>query len=259
MRDGAFMDEDEVGRYDAELVRLASAQSPLRLRIGEGLEKLFARNGHHRCGFSTRAAYAYERLSRSGRWAGESRTVASRLAALPRIRVALLRREIGWVKAELLARHATPETEAELLRLAMACGVRALRRALQEDGEDDRPEEEPMCELSVSLPADEAWELEATRMLIEHINSGGGIDWVDALLGEGQQTIIGVIDADPLDTAEARRLERCRERVAELRAESEERASRAEQAAAACGSAAAAAGGSWASGGPRRVASASGR
>jgi len=232
MGDRAFMDGSEVRRYDAELARLAAAQSPLRLRIGEALEELFARSGHHRCGFSTRAAYAYERLSRSGRWAGESRTVASRLAALPRIRVALLRREIGWVKAELLARHATPETETELLRMAMSCGVRELRRALREEGEDgeeDRPEEEPVCELSVTLPADEAWELEATRMLIEHMNSGGGIDWVDALLGEGQQTIIGVIDADPLDSAEARRLERWRERVAEIRAESDERATRAER------------------------------
>ena len=222
------MSDDEIARVDAELARLASTQAPLRLRMGEALEIFFRKSGHHRCGFSTRAAYAYERLSRSGRWAAESRTVASRLAELPRIRVALLTRRIGGVKAELLARHATPETEAELLAMARRSSVRALREAFAEDGEEPEPED-PVCEVSLSLPADEAWELEATHMLVEHINAGGGIDWVDALLGEGQQTIIGLIDADPLDTPEARRLERWRERITELRRQRDARATRREQ------------------------------
>ena len=103
----------EVTQLDTELHRLARGAGRLRLRIGQALHRLA--DGIHDLGFSTLGAYALERCNRGGRWAAETRTLARRLQSLPHLTEALESGSIGWSMAELLARHATPQTEAALL------------------------------------------------------------------------------------------------------------------------------------------------
>ena len=118
----------EIAQLDAELYRLARGAGRLRLRIGQALHRLA--DGVHELGFSTLGAYALERCCRGGRWAAESRTLARRLQSLPHLEKALEAGSIGWSMAELLARHATPQTEAALLQVARGKSVQAMRIAL---------------------------------------------------------------------------------------------------------------------------------
>ena len=118
----------EITQLDAELYRLARGAGRLRLRIGQALHRLG--DGVHELGFSTLGAYALERCCRGGRWAAESRTLARRLQSLPHLEKALEAGSIGWSMAELLARHATPHTEAALLQVARGKSVQAMRIAM---------------------------------------------------------------------------------------------------------------------------------
>jgi hypothetical protein len=118
----------EVAQLDQELYRLARGAGRLRLRIGQALHRLG--DGVHELGFSTLGAYALERCCRGGRWAAESRTLARRLQSLPQLEKALEAGSIGWSMAELLARHATPQTEAALLQVARGKSVQTMRIAL---------------------------------------------------------------------------------------------------------------------------------
>ena len=52
--------------------------------------------------------------------AAQSRVLARRLEALPRMSAALESESVGWSMAELLARNATPQTEAALIEFASA-------------------------------------------------------------------------------------------------------------------------------------------
>ena len=117
----------EITQLDTELHRLARGAGRLRLRIGQALHRLA--DGIHELGFSTLGAYALERCNRGGRWAAESRTLARRLQSLPQLTQALESGAIGWSMAELLARHATPQTEAALLTIARGQTVQSMRLA----------------------------------------------------------------------------------------------------------------------------------
>ena len=116
-----------VEQLDARLAELARGSGRARLVIGELLEALAKQGGHHELGFSSFEAYARERAGRSGRWAVESRTLARRLAELPVLRAALASGALGWCMAELVARHADPETEAALVAQALESTVREMR------------------------------------------------------------------------------------------------------------------------------------
>jgi hypothetical protein len=78
----ALIPFSEALRLDAELVRLARGASALRLAIGGALEALWSSSGHHELGFSSLEAYARERCERTGRWAADTRTLASKLESL---------------------------------------------------------------------------------------------------------------------------------------------------------------------------------
>ena len=98
---------DEVLRLDSRLAELVRGESRARLMLGELLDLLAQRGGHHALGFSSLGAYARERCGRSARWANESRLLAQRVAKLPQLRAALSGGAVGWCMAELVARHAT--------------------------------------------------------------------------------------------------------------------------------------------------------
>jgi len=185
----------EITQLDEELYRLARGAGRLRLRIGQALHRLG--DGVHELGFSTLGAYALERCCRGGRWAAESRTLARRLQSLPQLTKALEAGSIGWSMAELLARHATPQTEAALLQVARGKSVQAMRIALSPQKSPDSPappdDDELARTLSLTLPLEEAWALEATRMMVEHMDgkcTGG--HFLESLLAEGTISLLAL-------------------------------------------------------------------
>jgi len=137
-------------------------------------------------------AYALERCNRGARWAAESRTLARRLESLPHLTNALESGSIGWSMAELLARHATPQTEAALLQVARRKTVQAMRIALSPH--EPPPDEELARTLSLTLPVEEAWALEATRIMVEHMGgTSAGSHWFESLLAEGTISLLELI------------------------------------------------------------------
>jgi len=188
-----------IGRLDEELTRLARGDGRLRLRIGQALHRLG--DGVHELGFSTLGAYALERCCRGGRWAAESRSLARRLQSLLQLENALEGGSIGWSMAELLARHATPQTEAALLQVARGKTVQAMRIALSPQhspgsrGPPAPPDDDELARtLSLTVPVEEAWALEATRMIIEHMDgkhTGG--HFLQALLAEGTISLLELV------------------------------------------------------------------
>jgi hypothetical protein len=105
------------------------------------------------------------------------RGVARRLEKLPRIRQALGHGRIGWSMAEMLSRHATPETEAALLEQAGTRSVRAMQQELtrresteekaggsgSESADDCSDGEEARATVTLTVPVEDAWALEAQR------------------------------------------------------------------------------------------------
>ena len=188
----------ELTPLDEELYRLARGAGRLRMRIGQALHRLGS--GFQELGFSTLGAYALERCCRSGRWAAESRALARRLQSLPHLAAALEAGAIGWSMAELLARHATAETEAALLQVARDRTVQAMRVAL--NPREPLDAEDLARTLSLTVPAEEAWALEATRMMVEHMDgkcSGGR--WLESLLAEGTISLLELLDPAEADVS----------------------------------------------------------
>ncbi len=216
---------------DELLFQLARGLGRARLALGEAAARFAALDGPSAFGFSSRDGHARENLSRTGRWVDESARLARRLEKLPRIGAALREGRIDWSMAELLARKATPDTEAKLLALALAPGVtvHAMREYLGCDDDEDKAQRDPTqrrCTLEETAPAEDAVLVEATRMLIEHQLGGRDHDWFEYLLAEGMATEPDLFVVDDLRPIQ-RELERAQKRIAEgraRRAEAEERA-----------------------------------
>jgi hypothetical protein len=115
---------------DAELCQAAKGVARLRLELGQAIELLVRQSGLFELGYSDLRSYALQRCWCSGRWAEDTRTVATRLGALPALRAALVVGEVNWSMAELVARHATTETEGELTEQAKQLTVRQMRQQL---------------------------------------------------------------------------------------------------------------------------------
>ncbi|TNF24120.1 MAG: HNH endonuclease [Deltaproteobacteria bacterium] len=190
-------------RRDDDLAALARGAGALRLALGDGLALLRRTGGAAELGFPSLGAYALERLGRTRRWAEDTAGVAERLRALPRTRDALARGHLAWSKAELLARSANQENEAELLELAHTHTVRAMRATLiaraagLDDAlaptvpptPDDAPEDE-RCVLQVTVDRVTAWAFEATRRFVDaHAGVASDEVVVEALLAEGLSTL----------------------------------------------------------------------
>jgi hypothetical protein len=179
---------DEAVRLDAELVRIGRGASAIRLAVGEALDALSASGGYHELGFSSFEAYARERCERTGRWAVDTRWVAQRLGALPRIREALRAGVLGWSTAELLARHVPAESEAEWLGRARGMTVRGLRALLGREREDD--DEDVRCALEVSVTREDGWMFECARKLAGPVTAD---ELLQTLLAEGYSTLLELV------------------------------------------------------------------
>ena len=231
---------DGVVRLDARLAELVRGESRTRLMLGELLELLARRDGHHELGFSSLGAYARERSGRSARWANESRLLAERVAKLPQLRAALSGGALGWCMAELVARHATPNTDAGLTELALGSTVREMRALLVGSGQmsaadvalwSDRVHSGDLerVTLGVTLGAADAWLWQWTRRFAEHAFGEHTTEgFVHALLSESFSSLSHVLPANDLEVfdrseREADAQARWRQQLGAWREESEKR------------------------------------
>jgi hypothetical protein len=125
-----------------------------------------------------------------------------------------------------LCRHATAETEVKLLRVARSATVRELRLAFVAGPSEECDPERETVSLVRRVPAEQAWELEATLVMVEHVSGGCRADEsVEWLLAEGLTTLIHEAPPEVSDISEglARRAEQARAHMRELAAEREER------------------------------------
>ena len=220
--------------WDAELAGLARAGGALRLRLGQVLEVLSRQAYFFTLGFSSVAAYALERCERSSRWVEGARCLARRLEGLPTVRRALAYGELSWCAAELVARVAGPADEQRWLAAARTHTVRELRLLVRESeprlSQQDEAEEsegEALCTLTCTVDREDAWLFEATRRLLEQLGTQGAAAQVEALLAEGQESLLaalaqGSIDPDALEFSDAAQ-QRWREQLNRWQAEAEER------------------------------------
>jgi hypothetical protein len=227
----ALIPLSDVVRLDAELVRIARGESASRLAIGTALDALSACGGHHELGFSSFEAYARERCERTGRWAADTRWLAERLRALPRIREALCTGVLGWSTAELLARYVSPESELEWLERARCATVRELRALLRaqagtdakhEAGEAEEAEEsEAPRTLTVSATREDGWLFECARKVAETVAGPMPADrLLQTLLAEGYSSLLELAPEDAIgDLCDIDELER--DAAAESQAQAE--------------------------------------
>ena len=140
---------DTVEALDARLVALARSGAPLRRALAQ-ITGEFVRGrpespkatvphespkatvpGWDRLGFVRPADYARERPGLSARELHELAHVDAALAKLPAIDRALTTGQLGWTKARLLCRVATPESEAHWLSEAGRLSAAALSREVR--------------------------------------------------------------------------------------------------------------------------------
>ena len=192
----ALIPFSEALRLDAELVRIARGSSALRLAVGEALDALSSSGGHHDLGFSSLEAYARERCERTGRWAADTQALARKLRSLPHTREELRSGNVGWSTAELLARHATPDSELAWLEKARGATVRELR-ALLADGKArvlDETDDEPTCTLTVTATREDGWLFEGARKAAEAVVGSQSADrLLQNLLAEGLSTLLELV------------------------------------------------------------------
>ncbi|HKO94249.1 MAG TPA: hypothetical protein VJU61_24010 [Polyangiaceae bacterium] len=204
-----------VRRWDAELAALARADAALRLGLGQALERI-GEGGHcFALGFSSVGAYSLERCERSGRWVEGARCLVRRLESMPALRRAIVSGQLSWSAAELVARVATPETEAHWLSVASSHSVRELRglvrHAVARARESGSVEgsavasvplgdaEEVACTLTCTVDREEVWLFEATRRLLEQLGEHGSNAQVEALLAEAQVTLLAALPRGAID------------------------------------------------------------
>lgn len=273
-------------RLDSRLALLAREEAALRLRLGQALEVL-REGGVFELGFSSLSAYVLERCDRSVRWAEAARCLARRAEGLPVLRRAIASGTVSWSMAELVARVAQAENEAQWLEVAEGRTVRQMRvlvakamaaghcagenglgffgieeppeRSADAHGSpagdctdegagsldrvshpgDDGPhdgrgasgsggiereiegaapttrveggegdgvldeegaeEGEGACKLSCTVDREELWLFEATRLLLDRMGVRGSQAQSEALLAEGQGTLLAALPEGALD------------------------------------------------------------
>jgi hypothetical protein len=142
---------DTVEALDARLVSFAQSGAPLRRALARIAGELVRRRAWEPLGFVRPADYARERPGLSAREVYDLARADEALAKLPAIDAALTTGQLGWTKARLLCRVATPEDEARWLdaagRLSAAALSREVRRvdvaSLEAGGADPTDEEIP--------------------------------------------------------------------------------------------------------------------
>ena len=122
---------DAVEALDARLVALAGTAAPLRRALARIAGRAVAARIWEPLGFARAADYARERLGLSGRELLDLARVDAALASLPALDAALSSGRVGWTKARLLCRVATPADETRWLDVAARLSAAALAREVR--------------------------------------------------------------------------------------------------------------------------------
>jgi len=122
---------DEVEALDARLFALARADTPLRRVLARIAGRLVKTRSWEPLAFARPADYARERPGLSARELHDLAHVDAALAKLPAIDAALATGQLGWTKARLLCRVATPADEARWLAASEGLSAAALAREVR--------------------------------------------------------------------------------------------------------------------------------
>lgn len=192
------MHELEAAAIDAQLQHQIRLDAQLRLRMGELLDALFVTRGHHELGFSSINGYGVERAGENARWCEASRALARRLRerGLAHLRGAVVDGRVSFSMAELLSRHATRDSERELIASAAGKTVRAMQLMLSGnrgpeaseracDGADERRTRRRL------VTRGELAMLSVSRMLVSYLSNEDVSDesFVNAILGEAESDL----------------------------------------------------------------------
>ena len=122
---------DEVEALDARLTELARHGAPLRRALARIAGAFVERRAWEPLGFARLGDYARERPGLSARELYDLAHVDAALAKLPAIGAALASGRLGWTKARLLCRVATPQDEGLWLAAAGRLSAAALAREVR--------------------------------------------------------------------------------------------------------------------------------
>jgi hypothetical protein len=117
---------DTVEALDARLVACVWSGAPLRRALARIAGAFVAHGACEPLGFVRLADYARERPGLTARELQELAQVDDAIAKLPALDAALTSGQLGWTKARLLCRVATPEDEARWLEAASRLSAAAL-------------------------------------------------------------------------------------------------------------------------------------
>jgi hypothetical protein len=120
-----------VEALDARLVSCVRSAAPLRRALARIAGAFVARRAWEPLGFVRPADYARERPGLSARELRELARVDAALARLPALDEALTTGQLGWTKARLLCRVATPLDERRWLESASRLSAAALAREVR--------------------------------------------------------------------------------------------------------------------------------
>jgi hypothetical protein len=145
-----------------------------------------------------------QRCCQPARWGLDACTLARKLANLPVLRAALASKALTWSMVELVAPHATPDTESGLALEASRSTVRRMRELLRKGDTKTASPDEDHAAVSITMSSSDAW-------LLEHevaLRAGGVADEfrpVRALAGRrGLMSLAEVVPAGELAEMHAR-------------------------------------------------------
>ena len=183
---------ERIRAADERLFELALGNGRDRLELGTLLNEFARKSWHHELGYSSLEAYALQNCGRSARWVSETRTLARRLSELPALRRALLDGRVGWSMAELVARHASADTDVALAALASRSTVRQLRSLFAAVSERAESGQVPMPGLkSAGQTSADSEVVAAGQMSAGHDSAGLASSEADAEAGAGGQMSAG--------------------------------------------------------------------
>lgn len=182
---------------DRRLATRARSEGRLCLQLGELLERFARLGGPGAFSYSTRGNYAIQVIGRGARWAGDLCALARAVEPLPLIRAALATGRIGRSMARLLAKHATPETEAALLLDSRGRTVRAMAARLEANLADESPgEHNESSTIEVTVPTSDVWAYEYVRLLLDRgLGCRTRDEVIEGMLAEGA-LVLSLLDPD---------------------------------------------------------------
>ena len=182
---------ERIRAADERLFELALGNGRDRLELGTLLNEFARKSWHHELGYSSLEAYALQNCGRSARWVSETRTLARRLSELPALRRALLDGRVGWSMAELVARHASADTDVALAALASRSTVRQLRSLFAAVSARAESGQVPMPGLNAGQTSADSEVVAAGQMSAGHDSAGLASSEADAEAGAGGQMSAG--------------------------------------------------------------------